>query len=78
MFMLETDTITSAATSLDSIATQASTLASTVNGFDTSCDDGDLSSAFSNAKNVIVIKGNAQELKTQNNNNKTDNTAVKV
>ncbi len=66
VFMLETDSVTSAATSLDSLATQVSDLASSVSGYDTSCDDGDLSSAFSSAKGVISGNLDACSTKIKN------------
>ena len=66
VFMLETDSVTSAATSLDSLSTQVSDLASSVNGYDTSCDDGDLSSAFSSAKGVISGNLDACSTKIKN------------
>ena len=66
VFMLETDSVTSAATSIDSLATQVNELASSVSGYDTSCDDGDLSSAFSSAKSVISGNLDACSIKIKN------------
>ena len=66
VFMLETDSVSSAASAYDSMATQVSDLASSVNGYDTSCDDGDLSSAFASAKGVISSNLDACSTKIKN------------
>ena len=66
VFMLETDSVSSAASAYDSLASQVTDLASSVNGYDTSCDDGDLSAAFASAKGAIASNLDACSTKIKN------------
>ena len=45
IFMLETDAVSSGATSLTSIASQITSIGSAVSGYDTTCEDFDFGSA---------------------------------
>ena len=60
LFMIETDAVTSAKASMDSIASQITSIASSVNGYDTSCEDG---FDFGGAKSVIA--GNIEAFSTK-------------
>ena len=63
VFMLETDAVTSAASTLESLANQVSTLSSSVAGYDTACEDG---FNFAGAKNVIAQNIEACRVKIAN------------
>ena len=62
-FLLETDTVSSAASTLSSLASQITSLASSVNGYDTSNEDG---FDFASAKSVIA--GNIEACSTKVSN----------
>lgn len=51
IFMLDTDPVSQAASSIQSIATQVSNVSSSVNAYDTSCEDG---FDFAGAKKTLV------------------------
>ena len=61
--MLETDSVSAAASSLGNIASQISSLSSNVSGYDTSCEDG---FDFAGAKSVIAGNIDACSTKVQN------------
>ena len=63
VFMLETDSVSAAASSLGNIASQISSLSSNVSGYDTSCEDG---FDFAGAKSVIAGNIDACSTKVQN------------
>ncbi len=53
LFMIETDTVESGATSIDSLTTSLTDLSSKVSGYDSSCSDSEIASAFKNATSCI-------------------------
>ena len=61
--MIETGILDSASSSIGQIASQVSNLASSVSGYDTSCDDG---FDFASAKNIIASNLEACVTKVQN------------
>ena len=63
IFMLETDAVTSASSSISSLISQVQAVASNVNSYDTSCEDG---FDFASAKNVIAQNIDACGIKVQN------------
>lgn len=69
LFMLDTDTVSSAKSSMDSIASQINSIASSVSGYDTSCEDFD----FGSAKSVIASNIEAFGIKVQNTGTVMDN-----
>ena len=62
VFMLDTDSVSSAKSSMDSIVSQIDSIASSVSSYDTSCDDFD----FSSAKSVIASNIEAFGVKIKN------------
>ena len=62
VFMIETDAVLSSKSSVESMASQVMNLASTVNGYDTSCEEFD----FSSPKGVIARNIEAAAVKFQN------------
>ena len=63
IFMLDCDSVTSTASSINSLVTQFSQLADSVKGYDTSCEDG---FDFSGAKSAIGANIDACTTKVQN------------
>lgn len=63
IFMLDCDSVTSTASSINSLATQFSQLADSVNGYDTSCEDG---FDFAGGKAAIAANIEACTIKVQN------------
>ena len=65
IFMLETDAVSSGATSLTSIASQITSIGSAVSGYDTTCEDFD----FGSAKAAIASNIEACATKVTNTSN---------
>ena len=63
IFMLDCDSVTSSASSINSLVTQFSQLADSVNGYDTSCEDG---FDFAGGKAAIAANIDACTTKVQN------------
>ena len=63
VFILETEAVTSAASSVNSLASEVANIGSSVSGYDTSCEDG---FNFAGAKGVIAANIEACSVKIQN------------
>lgn len=63
LFLLDCDSVTSGASSLDAIAKELSNVESSVSGYDTSCEDG---FDFASAKSIIASNLEACSTKVQN------------
>ena len=71
-FTLETDSVSAAKSSLDGLVTQINSIASDVNGYDTSCDEFD----FSTPKSVIAGNIEACGTKIKNTSSYIDNVVT--
>lgn len=63
VFMLETDALTSASSAISSLASQVNEVSSSINGYDTSCEDG---FDFAGAKSVLASNVEACSTKITN------------
>ena len=63
LFMLDCDSVTSTGSTLDSVAKEITNIGSSVNGYDTSCEDG---FDFASAKSAIASNIEACSVKVQN------------
>lgn len=63
IFMLETDALTSASSAISSLASQVNEVSSSINGYDTSCEDG---FDFAGAKSVLASNVEACSTKITN------------
>ena len=75
IFMLETESATSAATSIDGLTKTVTQLASDVSSYDTSSEDSEITSAFDAAKSTIASNLDACAIKIANTSGYI-NTAV--
>ncbi len=69
IFILETDAVTSAGSTISSLASQMESIASSISGYDTTCEDG---FDFAGAKDAIAKNAEALTIKFQNSQNILD------